>query len=199
MVRPTSNTLPSRVLSTSGVVVAVVGGYDGETSTPLVHFIPQPSLDILDTLIVPADEVNEVGAEKPTLSSTPRPPSSQPPSSQPTPPSSNVVQHTWAPTTPLTWSDIVADVTLAEDVQEIEDMDDEDDNDDLASERYRLLHRVACARGYRQYVDPGSGYTVFTALYLKDRACCGYKCRHCPWGHKNVKKGVKNPNPNLEW
>ncbi|RHY16560.1 hypothetical protein DYB36_009441 [Aphanomyces astaci] len=85
------------------------------------------------------------------------------------------------------------------DSHEIEDMDDEDDNDDLASERYRLLHRVACARGYRQYVDPGSGYTVFTALYLKDRACCGYKCRHCPWGHKNVKKGVKNPNPNLEW
>lgn len=36
------------------------------------------------------------------------------------------------------------------------------------------------------YIDPGSGYSVFTQAYLKRRPCCGNGCRHCPWGHVNV-------------
>ncbi|CAK4072264.1 unnamed protein product [Aphanomyces euteiches] len=90
----------------------------------------------------------------------------------------------WAPTTPLTWADIEADEEFADEVDEINEVEDEEQ----PGERYRLLHRVACERGYRQYVDPASGYTVFTALFLKERPCCGYRCRHCPWGHKNVPK-----------
>jgi len=44
------------------------------------------------------------------------------------------------------------------------------------------------------YVDPISGYDVFTAHHLKTRECCGSSCRHCPWGHRNVpgKKKTKN-------
>ena len=99
---------------------------------------------------------------------------------------------TWAPTTPLTLADLEKDETMANELSEIEDMDFEDQ----ASERYRLLHRVACKRGYLQYIDPTSGYTVFTKLFLERRACCGYRCRHCPWGHKNVPKDSKK---NLEW
>ena len=99
---------------------------------------------------------------------------------------------TWAPTTPLTFADLEKDESMADELSEIEDMDVEDQ----ASERYRLLHRVACKRGYLQYIDPTSGYTVFTKLFLERRACCGYRCRHCPWGHKNVPKDSKK---NLEW
>lgn len=43
-----------------------------------------------------------------------------------------------------------------------------------------VLHRLATARGRAQYIDPDSGFSVFTATFLKQRACCGYSCRHCP-------------------
>ena len=36
------------------------------------------------------------------------------------------------------------------------------------------------------YIDPATGYSVFTQAYLKRRPCCGNGCRHCPWGHVNV-------------
>ena len=36
------------------------------------------------------------------------------------------------------------------------------------------------------YIDPDTGYSVFTSAYLKRRPCCGNGCRHCPWGHVNV-------------
>ncbi|OQR99546.1 cobyrinic acid -diamide synthase [Thraustotheca clavata] len=90
----------------------------------------------------------------------------------------------WSRSNALTLKDLELDPDLAEEFNEIDEMEfDEQD-----SERYRLLHRIACERGYLQYVDPASGYTVFTELFLKKRACCGYKCRHCPWGHRNVPK-----------
>ncbi|KDO28153.1 hypothetical protein SPRG_06200 [Saprolegnia parasitica CBS 223.65] len=93
----------------------------------------------------------------------------------------------WAPTTPLTLDDLMNDPSIADDLAEIDEME----LDEQPSERYRLLHK---------YVDPASGYTVFTALFLKKRACCGYKCRHCPWGHKNVAKNkAASMNASLEW
>ena len=60
----------------------------------------------------------------------------------------------------------------------------------------------AVARELDMYVDPLSGYPAFTAHYLRRRDCCGNRCRHCPWGHKNVGKtgrGVGAAAPNLEW
>ncbi|GJQ09531.1 hypothetical protein GpartN1_g1322.t1 [Galdieria partita] len=39
------------------------------------------------------------------------------------------------------------------------------------------------------YVDPKTGYMVLTAKYLASKgSCCGNRCRHCPFGHINVKK-----------
>lgn len=43
-----------------------------------------------------------------------------------------------------------------------------------------VIHRMATQRNLPQYIDPYTGFTVFTATYLKQRACCGFGCRHCP-------------------
>ena len=46
---------------------------------------------------------------------------------------------------------------------------------------------MACANGQRTYIDPKTGYTVFTAFELEQRGkCCGCSCRHCPYGHELV-------------
>ncbi len=49
------------------------------------------------------------------------------------------------------------------------------------------LHERACAAGELTYIDPETGYRVFTRLGLERRgSCCGCGCRHCPYGHVNV-------------
>ena len=54
------------------------------------------------------------------------------------------------------------------------------------------LHAAACAAGDMTYEDPATGYTVFTEVYHRKRGkCCGNACRHCPFGHVNVKSGGK--------
>jgi Family of unknown function (DUF5522) len=42
-------------------------------------------------------------------------------------------------------------------------------------------HREAIARGDDGYIDPVTGYFVFTAAYLAGRDCCIRGCRHCPF------------------
>ncbi len=43
-------------------------------------------------------------------------------------------------------------------------------------------HARALAEGRDRYVDPVTGYGVFTARWLADRGlCCGLGCRHCPY------------------
>jgi diphthamide synthase (EF-2-diphthine--ammonia ligase) len=50
------------------------------------------------------------------------------------------------------------------------------------------LHEDACARGDFTYLDPDTGFVVFTRLGLLDRGrCCGAACRHCPFGHESVR------------
>jgi hypothetical protein len=41
----------------------------------------------------------------------------------------------------------------------------------------RRLHDAAVVAGREQYIDPASGYTVFTSKYLAQRECCGNGCR----------------------
>eukprot|EP01039_Chlorochromonas_danica_P008886 gene8886-9802_t len=54
------------------------------------------------------------------------------------------------------------------------------------------LHRTACAAGQDTYIDPATGYTVFTSLFHEKKGkCCGNACRHCPYGHVNVKNKKK--------
>ena len=49
------------------------------------------------------------------------------------------------------------------------------------------LHERACREGAPTYVDPETGYRVFTRVGLERRErCCGCGCRHCPWGHAEV-------------
>ena len=52
---------------------------------------------------------------------------------------------------------------------------------------YDVLNRTATAAGQEGYVDPVSGYLVFSSLGLKNRgSCCGSGCRHCPFDHEKV-------------
>lgn len=49
------------------------------------------------------------------------------------------------------------------------------------------VHEAACARGETIYIDPQTGFSVFTKLGLLQREkCCGAGCRHCPFGHESV-------------
>ena len=49
------------------------------------------------------------------------------------------------------------------------------------------VHRCAVEAGKETYMDPKTGYSVFTQLVAVHRGyCCGSGCRHCPYGHKNV-------------
>lgn len=49
------------------------------------------------------------------------------------------------------------------------------------------IHEAACELGKTTYVDPQTGFVVFTRLGLLARdKCCGAGCRHCPFGHESV-------------
>lgn len=57
------------------------------------------------------------------------------------------------------------------------------------------LHRAACLKKEAMYKDPATGYSVLTAHFLKERqVCCGNCCRHCPYGHANVKDASRRKN-----
>ena len=57
----------------------------------------------------------------------------------------------------------------------------------MADVDFWSLHEEACERGETTYLDPQTGFVVFTRLGLlaRDR-CCGAGCRHCPFGHESV-------------
>lgn len=62
--------------------------------------------------------------------------------------------------------------------------------------RIVAAHDAALRRGDPGYVDPGTGYLVFTAGELWDRgACCGSGCRHCPYedGPRGTAGGQSRP------
>eukprot|EP00957_Ditylum_brightwellii_P140693 10717183-Ditylum_brightwellii.AAC.1 len=63
---------------------------------------------------------------------------------------------------------------------------------------YKAIHRHAVANNKDTYIDPASGYSVFTSTYLDRKPCCGNGCRHCPHGHINVPKKFCD-NKDLEW
>jgi diphthamide synthase (EF-2-diphthine--ammonia ligase) len=64
-------------------------------------------------------------------------------------------------------------------------------------EDFTAPHDAACEAGKVTYVDPATGYNVFTELAHKRRGkCCGSGCRHCPYSHENVKdKAAKIQQP----
>ena len=57
-------------------------------------------------------------------------------------------------------------------------------------------HREAVRRGQQTYIDPRTGYTVFTQLAALERGrCCGSGCRHCPYDHVRVPPARKRNLP----
>ena len=55
------------------------------------------------------------------------------------------------------------------------------------------LHTQAVRAQSKTYIDPGTGFTVFTEYaHLKRGKCCGNVCRHCPYGWENVSYKNKN-------
>lgn len=57
----------------------------------------------------------------------------------------------------------------------------------MADPAWTALHEAAVARGETTYLDPETGFLVFTRLGLLARgACCGSGCRHCPFEHESV-------------
>ncbi|XP_056303939.1 uncharacterized protein C1orf53 homolog [Danio aesculapii] len=54
------------------------------------------------------------------------------------------------------------------------------------------LHQDACKNEKRTYIDPVTGYNVFTEFAHRKRGrCCGSACRHCPYGQINVEDPAK--------
>ena len=54
---------------------------------------------------------------------------------------------------------------------------------------WREAHEEAIAAEKVTYVDPATGYRVFTELaHLRRGWCCGSACRHCPFDHEAVRR-----------
>jgi len=55
------------------------------------------------------------------------------------------------------------------------------------SEKTKEAHNLAMSKNLSTYIDPNTGYMVFTETGLLAKGkCCGSKCRHCPFDHVNV-------------
>jgi diphthamide synthase (EF-2-diphthine--ammonia ligase) len=65
----------------------------------------------------------------------------------------------------------------------------------LLSKEIEDIHAAAVRKGKDSYTDPSTGYQVLTRKFLQDRGtCCGNACRHCPFGHMNVKNESSRQN-----
>ncbi|KAF7258819.1 hypothetical protein EG68_03538 [Paragonimus skrjabini miyazakii] len=50
------------------------------------------------------------------------------------------------------------------------------------------VHKRALKAKEKSYIDPDTGYFVFTELaHLERGVCCGSRCRHCPFNHVNCR------------
>ena len=58
--------------------------------------------------------------------------------------------------------------------------------DHPSREAILAAHRAAVEAGEPGYLDPDTGFFVFTAVALAERGeCCGSGCRHCPYPETN--------------
>ena len=68
------------------------------------------------------------------------------------------------------------------------------------SMEFQQAHSLAIAQGRSQYIDPATGYQVFTEAALIDRGkCCGSACRHCPYAHVDVHGRYKQAGARPVW
>eukprot|EP01134_Creolimax_fragrantissima_P007158 CFRG7158T1 len=64
----------------------------------------------------------------------------------------------------------------------------------------RNAHDRAVKAGSDTYIDPATGYSVFTEeAHVKRGTCCGNACRHCPFAHAAVptKYKINRPIPRI--
>jgi len=90
------------------------------------------------------------------------------------------------PPPPLRLADLAAAAAGTPDAAAVRDLEELPPGAARDGATVAALHAAAVRRGCAQYVDPPSGYKVWTAAFLGRRPCCGNACRHCPYGHANV-------------
>ncbi|KAL7572345.1 hypothetical protein ACA910_021558 [Epithemia clementina (nom. ined.)] len=67
-----------------------------------------------------------------------------------------------------------------------------------SQEDFHKLHEQACQNMEDFYIDPATGYSVFTQVAHEKRGkCCGSGCRHCPYGHENLKDKSRIQQPSI--
>eukprot|EP00984_Skeletonema_dohrnii_P012073 scaffold4857_cov132-Skeletonema_dohrnii-CCMP3373.AAC.3 len=95
---------------------------------------------------------------------------------------------------PRTSSSSIDQVTIAYTSLDLQKMaETKTSNDDAAITDIEDLHRHAIMNKQSTYIDPATGFTVFTELsHLKRGRCCGNMCRHCPYGWSNVRGTSEN-------
>jgi len=55
-------------------------------------------------------------------------------------------------------------------------------------EDFHVCHEESMNRAEGTYIDPATGFMVFTELtHMKRGKCCGNRCRHCPYGFEKVR------------
>jgi ATP-binding cassette subfamily B (MDR/TAP) protein 1 len=82
----------------------------------------------------------------------------------------------------LDWSTSSSEASTLTDIPDMED--------------FYALHQQACNQGERTYIDPATGYAVFTRVAHEQRgACCGSGCRHCPYHHENLRDRTRIQQP----
>ena len=66
---------------------------------------------------------------------------------------------------------------------------------------FEEIHRSACEVEAQTYMDPETGYTVLTSVYLREQGtCCGSGCRHCPFSRSAQKDAGRPENiPAYPW
>jgi len=65
-------------------------------------------------------------------------------------------------------------------------------NDKIVVQDIEDVHNQALLEPSNTYIDPATGFTVFTEYaHLKRGKCCGNKCRHCPYGWENVLQAAR--------
>ncbi len=64
----------------------------------------------------------------------------------------------------------------------------------MTSPAWKARHEHALRDGRPEYLDPETGFKVFTEVYhLRRGSCCGAGCRHCPYGQEGVAAAEQAP------
>lgn len=66
--------------------------------------------------------------------------------------------------------------------------------------RIEKAHLLATKQGKKTYVDPVTGFEVYTLEYLVNRGyCCNQGCRHCPYSDPDISSiNIDAAKDNLE-